>query len=243
MRPTGAVLAATICLVLLPLGQAQGQPQAARGFAVSFAIVPVDFGLDVDDATIDFRYHDSAYGLVLTRAGLSASLTRGSTRSTTAGGASLDLFDVNLSLMGELFEDRMEGVPIHLPLLIHSTYRRIRRVEGGANFAAFEYTSIGLGAGLGTRQESGRVSLQAHAIPGIGLATRSFGNSTGRSLLMDADAEFGVANVFSRFGFVVGYNFRWQNWRVGGPAALGAGGSGRVTYDGTSHSIRVGISW
>ncbi|MFT5142225.1 MAG: hypothetical protein ACI80V_001440 [Rhodothermales bacterium] len=243
MRPTGAALAATICLILLLPGQAQGQFRGDRGLAVSFAIVPVDFGLDVDDATVAFRYHDSAYGLVLTRAGLHASMTRGSTTSTTSGGSSLDLFDVSLSLMGELLEDRTAGLPVHVPILLHSTYRRIRREEGGTDFAAFEYTSIGLGVGLGTRQESGRISLQAHAIPGIGLATRSFGTSTGRSLLMDADAQMGIANVFSRFGLVVGYNLRWQNWRVGGPDAFGAGETGKVTYDGTSHSIRVGISW
>ncbi|NNE70664.1 MAG: hypothetical protein HKN29_09925 [Rhodothermales bacterium] len=238
MRPAAAwmVLAA---LTALAAGPAFGQPLDAR-IGVGAAFVPVTFELEHENSAIAFRFDDSVYGLVFTRAGLHASVYRG---NGTAGDREMDLFDINLAIKGELLGDQLEGQWFYVPVMLHSTYRRIRRVEENTEFAAFEYTGIGLGAGLGIRHSFGQIRVLGHAAPGIGLATRSFGTSGGRTTLLDTDLEVRFDGLTDRFGLLVGYGFRLQNWRVGGPDAFDAAGSGKVTYRGSTQALRVGLTW
>ena len=228
-------------LTLILIGVAESSAQLSEGgIGLSAAFVPVTFEFDHPDPTAAFSFDDAVYGIVFTRAGLNASVYRGSSKTSSK---ELDLFDVNLAILGELLQEQLEGSSVYVPVMLHSTYRRIRRVEGDAKFAAFEYTGIGLGAGIGLRHDQGRIRATAHAIPGIGLATRSFGNSGGRTTLLDGDVQVSVDQAFGRFGLILGYGFRWQSWRVGGPDAFDAAGAGKVTYDGINHALRVGLSW
>ncbi len=228
-------------LTLILIGVAESSAQLSEGgIGLSVALVPVNFEFDHPDPSVAFTFDDAVYGIVFTRAGLNASVYRG---SSTSSSRELDLFDVNLSILGELLKDQLEGSPVFVPIMLHSTYRRVRRIEANSEFAAFEYTGIGLGAGIGLRRQQGRIHATAHAIPGIGLATRSFGTSGGRTTLLDGDVQVALDRVFGRFGVILGYGFRWQSWRVGGPDAFDAAGAGKVTYDGINHALRVGLSW
>lgn len=228
-------------LTLILIGVAESSAQFSEGgIGLSVALVPVSFEFDHADPGAAFSFDDTVYGIVFSRAGLNASIHRGTSKSSTK---ELDLFDINLSILGELLQDQLEGSPIFVPIMLHSTYRRVRRIEADSEFAAFEYTGIGLGAGVGLRHDQGRIHVMAHAIPGIGLATRSFGTSGGRTTLLDSDVQVSVDQVFGRFGLILGYGFRWQGWRVGGPDAFDAAGAGKVTYDGTNHALRVGLTW
>ena len=219
--------------------------QPSEGISVSVGLVPVDFGPENVSPAVDFQFEGAVPGIVLSREGLYAALHRGSAAWTDGTGVDrdLDLFDVNLSILGSLLQDRLEGSVLTVPVMLHSTYRRIRRVENGTEFAAFEYTGLGLGIGLGAEGGSDRIFIAARIVPGIGLATRSFGTSGGRTTLVDSDVEIRIPQVFGRFGIAAGYGLRWQGWRVGGPDAFDAAGSGKITYEGTTQIMRVGISW
>ncbi len=228
-------------LTLILIGVAESSAQLSEGgVGLSVAYVPVTFEFDHPDPTVGFSFDEAVYGIVFTRAGLNASVHRGSSKTSTR---ELDLFDINLSILGELFQEQLEGNSIYVPVMLHSTYRRVRRIEANSEFAAFEYTGIGVGAGVGLRHERGRIHLAGHAVPGIGLATRSFGAAGGRTTLLDGDIQVSVNQAFGRFGLLVGYGFRWQSWRVGGPDAFDAAGAGKVTYDGINHAVRVGLTW
>lgn len=234
-----SVLILVALLAATTTDRALGQPLDAR-IGLSVAFVPVHFELDHPNPTVAFDFEEPVYGLVFTRAGLHASVYRG---NSTSGSRDFDLFDINIAIQGELLGDRFEGQSFFVPLMLHSTYRRVRRVEQNSEFAAFEYTGIGLGAGIGLRHQLGSMGIVARATPGIGIATRSFGASGGRTTLVDSDIELRFDRLTSRFGLLVGYGFRLQNWRVGGPDAFDAAGSGKVTYRGSNHALRVGLTW
>lgn len=237
------VILMLLTLAVGPISTVAAQP--GQGISVSVALVPVDFGPKDVSAAIDFQFDGVVPGVVLSREGLYASVHRGSAIWTDGDGEDrdLDLFDVNLSILGSLLEDHLEGSVLTVPVMLHSSFRRIQRVEGGSDFAAFEYTGLGLGVGLGAEGGNDRLRAAARVVPGIGLATRSFGTSGGRTTLVDTDVEVRISQAFGRFGIVAGYGFRWQGWRVGGPDAFDAAGSGNVTYEGTTQTARVGLSW
>ncbi len=226
-------------------GQFRGGPTSA----LSLATGRVVFSLTEADPAANFEFDDAVFGVVFSRQGVYASVVSGSGRSAigftngTSSPAELNLFDVNLAISGSLFRDLTDQLPFYLPVMLHSTYRRIKRSDSGAEFTVFEYTGLGLGAGVGVRTEGENWSIDAHATPGIGIASRSFGNSTGSTLLFDGDVQFMMGPIFGRFGIALGYNYRWQSWRVGGPDAFDVAGSGRVTYSGGAHAVRVGVSW
>ncbi|MBO6575286.1 MAG: hypothetical protein JJ896_07725 [Rhodothermales bacterium] len=238
MRFIRLLAAAVLLAAMLPAsGNAQPRPELST---VTVAAVPVAFALDHENPAIAFDFSETVVGLYITRPGLQIALHNGSPFNDDGA---LDLFDLNLSVFGRLLADRTEDWPVFVPVMLHSSYRRVRRIESGSQFAAFEYTGVGLGAGLAGRRESGRVSVQVRGVPGIGYATRSFGASGGWTTLVDSDLHITVDQLFGRFGLALGYGFRYQAWRVGGPDAFDAAGSGKVTYDGNTQSLRVGITW
>ena len=231
--------------VLLIAGALAAAPASAQfgtpgDLTVAVSAATVGFSPKGVSEAIDFRFEGPVWGAVFTRQGIHAAAYWGVSESD---GQDLDLFDVNVGLVGAVLEDRTEGMPVYVPVMLHSTYRRVRRKEGGSEFAAFEYTGIGLGLGLGARHLTDRIALEARVVPGIGLATRSFGTSTGLMTLVDADVEMRAPMMFGRFGLSLGLGYRGQSWRVGGPDAFDAAGAGRVTYSGTGVSARVGLNW
>lgn len=234
-------------IALLGLGAmlvtAPAWAQAGRS-AVGPAIGYVSFGLEHADASVAFSFEDVVYGLSFTRAGLSATLLRGnSTTEGVSGPDDVDFFDLSLGITGSVFDQIVQGLPVYFPVMLHSTYRRVRRAQDRTDFTAFEYTGLGLGAGLGARSEGAVWGLDARVVPGIGFASRSFGNSTGRTLMLDGDLQASTDELLQGLGVSLGYNFRWQSWLVGGPDAFDVAGGGRFTYDGTAHTVRVGINW
>jgi hypothetical protein len=235
---------AVLLLLLFPAPNAQGQFRSGTSSALSLALGNVVFTLDEADPSVNFQFDDTVVGAVLSRQGIYASIMKGSSRSNAGARATeLDLFDVSLAISGSLFRDKTDHLPVYFPIMLHSTYRRVRRVEGINEFAAFEYTGLGLGAGLGIRRSGDTWQIDAHGTPGIGIASRSFGNSTGSTVLFDGDIQFMAGPFFQRFGVALGYNYRWQSWKVGGPDAFDVAGSGRVRYSGSSQTFRVGVSW
>ncbi|GIV59373.1 MAG: hypothetical protein KatS3mg043_0462 [Rhodothermaceae bacterium] len=191
------------------------------------------------DPTFDFD--GPVAGISYARPNFFAALAFGEQRTE---GEDRRLLDVNLMLWGEVepfvFEEGSR-VRFFVPVALHSGFRRVSRpgTDDGL-LDAFEFSVIGLGGGVGFRLAGPRVVLEARALPAVGLALRSFGDTTGLSTFVDADVQVHLARLAGRFGLTAGAGYRRQTWNAGGSGFLA---NDFFDYRGSQQFFRIGANW
>lgn len=244
-------------LGLLPLHAARAQqfsygaddrPRPTQ--SVSFGYMLVDFTYHGEgDPSVSFAYTDPAYGVVYTRPNFQASLVTGEQAAAPGAGDTRPrrLLDASLTTWGEflLHRERTGAARIFLPIALHSNYRRVApEGEEDSLTEAFNVTVLGLGAGVGFDSAFGdRVTLEARALPIIGLAVRAFGDAAGSARLLDTDVQLHLGPLVGRFGLSVGYGFRTQVWSGTSSNLLQELEDDLFDYRGTHHLVRVGVNW
>lgn len=213
--------------------------------SLSFGYHMIDFSHDGSaspDATFD--YTGPAYGALYTRPNVRASIAYGS--DAEASDRDLRLLDAFIMTWGDLWlTSSGPGTGLAVPIAIHTNYRRVAP-EGSEDSLvdAFNVTVLGLGAGLSYAAGLGRtIRLDARALPGIGLALRTFGDSAGSSYLFDATVGAHAIHLIDRFGLSASYRFRTQVWNVGASEILGEQLDDLFDYSGTEHVLTLGINW
>lgn len=225
----------------LSYGGGRSASQAA-GLSVSWVQFDYD-GSSTPD--VNFNFSNPAVGVVLSRPGLLANYSRGT--QSDPQGDDLTLTDFGLMVYGAFtpFPGKKAGsgnsiVPI-VPIGIQTSYRRVSRERDTGTFNAFEFTVAAIGAGLGVQRETGSSQFLIRAMPMFGIAARSFGGDTGTSRLVDVDAELTLGPWSGRFGMMLGYGFRWQDWRLNSSRLLTEETSDTFDYAGSVHAVRLGL--
>lgn len=253
-RVEGRIWRTVVALVVVVAvhGEVRGQmfsydvdrPEAVQSLSFGYHIV--DFSHDGDAAPEEtFEYSGPAYGALYTRPNVRASIAYGSDSGSPT--RDLRLLDATIMTWGDLWLGGMQGGPtgFSVPIAIHTNYRRVApRGSEDSLVDAFNVTVLGLGAGLSyTAGFAGKVQLRARALPGIGLALRSFGDSAGSAYLLDSVLDIHTIRLVSRFGLSASYRFRAQVWNVGASELLGEQLDDLFDYSGTKHVISLGINW
>ena len=184
-------------------------------------------------------------GLVYAGSGFLISIARGSSADQMDGVATdLEFTDFSLRLRSDLVRRPLsKRVAVAVPVLLVSTYRRVRSEQDRVFREVFEHTAAGVGSGVAFTYAGRALRVETRATPAIGFTTRSFGNSIGRFLAAEIDIQATVPQIYRRLGLAVGYGWGWQQWHVSGIEALVSAGSGKVDYSGTAHTIRIGVAW
>lgn len=191
---------------------------------------------DLDQAAPGIAYFGPGYLLSLARATSSADLD--------GEPADLEFTDFALRLSNDVVRRSLRsGVTFSVPLVLVSNYRRVRSEQAGVQREIFDHTAAGVGTGAAISAAGRRTRVDVRATPAIGLTTRSFGNSLGRFLAFEVDAQLTVARLRGRMGLSLGYGWGWQQWHVSGLEAFASSGSGKVNYSGTAHAVRLGVAW
>ena len=220
------------------------RPEAVQ--SLSFGYHLIDFSHDGDAAPGQtFEYSGPAYGALYTRPNVRASIAYGWKPDDSA--RDLRLLDAAIMTWGDLWLGGMGGglSSFSVPIAIHTNYRRVAP-EGSEDSLvdAFNVTVLGFGAGLSYTQGLGeKVRLRARALPGIGLALRTFGDSAGSSYMIDTVVNIHAIRLIDRFGLSSSYRFRAQVWNVGASELLGEDVDDLFDYSGTEHVVSLGINW
>lgn len=221
-----------------------GGRSASQAAGVGVAFISFDYeGAPSPDA--NFSFSNPAYGVVLSRPGFLAGFHRGTQDSP--GGDQLTLTEFGLLAFGSFrpFPSPRGASPRRLepivPLGVQTTYRRVSRDLDTGTFNAFEFTVAAIGAGLGVQRETRSSLFIFRAMPMFGIAARSFGGDTGTSRIVDVDAELQLGPWSDRFGLMLGWGFRWQDWNVNSSRLLTDANEGVFDYAGTVQSIRLGL--
>ncbi len=247
-RPSVAAIGIFLFLASMwasPAAVAQPGPFAERPpQAISAGFFLIDFTFDGDvrpDPVFDFT--DPAFGLTYARPNLFASVAFGS-QSGAEGDADRRLFDFSAFLWGEVQPFRFEEesrARFFVPVALHSGYRRVSRQGADDNLLdAYEVSVLGLGAGAGFEIQGRNVRVEGRALPVIGLASQSFGSSSGLSTLFDADLQVHLGPLANGLGITLGYGFRLQRWNPGG-SGLQSGDF--FDYSGSQQLFRAGVNW
>jgi hypothetical protein len=222
-----------------PHAFAEGPTQAV---SAGFFLIDFTFAGDVrPDPVFDFT--EPAFGLTYARPNFFATFAFGN-QSGAAGEDDLRLLDFSMLVWGEVEPFRFEKesrARFFVPIALHSGYRRVSRQGARDNLLdAFEVSVLGLGGGAGFEVRGKGVRVEGRALPVIGLAFRSFGNSTGLSTFFDADLQVHLGPFADAFGLTLGYGFRLQRWNPGGSGLV----SGDFfDYSGSQQLFRVGVNW
>ncbi|WP_457653831.1 hypothetical protein [Rhodocaloribacter sp.] len=218
---------------------AEGPRQAV---SVGFFLIDFTFAGDVQPDPV-FDFTDPAFGITYARPNVFATFAFGN-QSGAAGEDDLRLLDFSLLLWGEVEPFRFEEesrARFFVPVALHSGYRRVSRQGANDNLLdAFEVSVLGLGGGAGFEIRGRNVRVEGRALPVIGLASQSFGGSTGISTLFDADLQVHLGPLANGLGITLGYGFRLQRWNPGG---TGLQSGDFFDYSGHQQLFRVGVNW
>lgn len=199
------------------------------------------------DPRVSFAFRGPAYGLAFSRPRIVAGLLLGedAAEKGDADQRPRRLVDFSLTTWGEFARRRRSQAVLFVPVALHTGHRRVAR-EGDARSLvdAFNITVVGLGGGAGLRAGLGpRLLLEARALPVVGVALRSFGDSAGYSWLGEADVQLHTAPVVGRFGLSAGYGFRLQQWQMGSSTLLAEVTQNLYDYRTAQHTLRLGLNW
>ena len=235
-------------------------PQGIGGLSLVYKAIDFDFAgtipPDLPEADQPLAFEGPAFGLAYTRPNLSATVAYGSESRVSSRG--VRVFDATVIAENNLIDlASSESSRLYVPVLLLSNYRRAAlRRTGDSIRGIFSVTVLGLGTGLGWSIQpggSGNTRIEGRATPVLGIALRSFGDSTGSSWLLDADVHVHRLNVFGRLGLSIGYGFRFQAWNLGGTEISPFPGvvapqvptEQRDLYDysGSQHVVSLGLNW
>ncbi len=216
--------------------------------SLSFQYSAIDFAYRGDKSpSTTYDYAEPAFGAVYSRPNLSLAVLFGRANGA-ADSLDLGFLDASFSTWGAFrLTNEKSGFRPFIPVVLHSQYRRVSR--GGVNIFqgeedAFAVTSLGLGAGVGlSANPTKRMLIEARVTPILALATRSFGNTTGHSRILDADVQWHALSLAGRFGLTLGYAFRLQRWDVNGSDLFSDAIEDLFDYRGRQHHVRAGINW
>ena len=222
-----------------------GRPGGTPSQGVGPVLMVYTFAPDAGATLSRFDLDQAIPGLVYSGPGFLISIARGSSADEMDGVATdLEFTDFSLRLRSDLFRRPLsKRVTISVPMLLISTYRRVRSEQERVSREVFEHTAAGVGSGVALAYAGRALQVETRATPAIGFTARSFGNSIGRFLAVEFDLQATIPRVYRRFGLAVGYGWGWQQWHVSGFDALVTSGSGKVDYSGTAHTVRIGVAW
>lgn len=250
-----------VLLLVIPVGVAFGQsfPRAQReapqqALALTVDLINFQYAGEATPA-VRFDYSGPALGLTYSRPNLLIAGVYGPPSSAALDTAKASLIDLSLSTWGRVplaprSPDEKTRSRLYLPVGLLSNYRRVRQSDApdSLNGDEFSVTTLGLTAGLGVESHlrKGTV-LQARLTPGLGFATRSFGDASGLTTLLDSDVQVSFGPVAGHYAISVGYGFRYMDWhlRVRRFLLSGAAVGPRDFYDYRTlqHGFRVGVGF
>ena len=232
-------------VALLSVSSSQAQAGFSEGDApmrgAGLTAVAIDFSFDgTAPSEVVFTFDGPAFGLFYDREPLLVSYIRGTqdigpqdrlvlTDFSISGWMPFRPFGLKASKKADLF----------LPIGIDTNYRRIKRTQGDVEVDAFEYTVIAAGAGLGLIVPVFKGELAARGLSYYGIATRSFGNSTDSSAIVDVEIDWSSPLLTNRFGIQIGYGYRWQKWY----SDLGDFAGQSYDFVGKHHALRLGLTF
>ncbi len=226
---------------------------------ISFGYHWIDFTYNGDDASVspNFTFVEPALGLVYSRPNLYASVAFGS-QDAPQGNASPGLTDPQESLrLIDVAFSTFGGLPIpglteasrttvFIPIVLHSSYRRVRLENDRDDVITedFNFTVLGIGTGLAVRSELGpAVRFYARATPIIGLALRSFGDTTGRATRVEADAQLYIGRLIQGVGLSIGYRYGLTSWNTSASDLFPNISDQFFDYNGSHHIFNIGFNW
>jgi hypothetical protein len=209
--------------------------------AVGFTAVAMDFYFDGSaPSEVAFAFDGMAYGLFYNREPLSLTYVRGA--QDIGANDRLVLTDFALSGWMPVRPFGMGGgkrIDVFLPFGIESDYRRIRRTQNNVEIDAFEYTVVAAGGGFGLSMPLVKGVFDARGLAYYGIATRSFGNNTDASAILDIEADWSSSRITNRFGIQIGYGYRWQKWY----SDIGEITGSSFDFVGKHHALRLGLTF
>ena len=117
-----------------------------------------------------------------------------------------------------------------------------RRATAKKNVAPLGATALLFGAGGELVHSVGnRARVQLRAMPFAGITGSQIVDAVGFSWAVDAEARFFVAEVFSRFGLMIGYTFRYQLWNINGSRAFSESIDEVYDYASRVHVLSAGV--
>lgn len=217
----------------------------SQSLAVGYYLINFEFDGD-EEPTPSFDFVDPAYGFVYSRPNFLVTFAFGN-QGAGDGRDELRLVDASFFVWGGfqlLRGDQERRVSLYIPILLHSSYRRVSRDAPDDEFLdAFDFAVIGLGSGLGFRGGGKGWVVEARATPILGLAVRSFGDTTGSARILDTDVQIHFDSLFSQFGLTLGYGYRLQAWNIGASNLFPNITNDLFDYSGNQQLFRVGINW
>ena len=187
----------------------------------------------------DFDFDRPILGLFYSRPGVQLFIGRGA-KGAAGGVGDMELVDTSINVFGmasPFSGGRDSGLEVIFPYGLHSGFRRLTIRDGSTSSDTFEATVIAIGAGAGLQRGIGATRFLVRAMPAFGLASRSFGFGNGTSTLVDIDAELTFGPIAGRLGLALGYQYRWQKWKMEEDFVDDR------DYSGTQHGFRLGVFW
>lgn len=220
-------------------------PRESSTATIGYAVV--DFKFDGESSPAQPLSFDSPlYALTYSRSNLYASFAFGSQNAPDTTTNDLSFIDFTGAIWGEVFFSEAATEAAHrvfLPITFYTNYRKVAP-KGLDVLEEFNITTFGLGLGLGYYgQFNDRVLLEVRATPVIGLAVRSFGDSTGNARLLDGDVQLHIGEVFSTIGISLGYHFRAMIWDVKTSSVFGGITEDLFDYRENNQTFSIGVNW
>ena len=222
-------------------GQQANGVQDIPGTSAGIIVQSTDFRFDgTVPSEVAFRFDGLAYGLFYKREAVQMMVTRGA--QSIGPNDDLVLTDFTLSGLAKIRPWDKKGnskIEPFFPVGLQSNYRRIKRTQENVEIDAFEYTVVAIGSGLGVAMPLGKGRLVSKGMAFYGIANRSFSNNTDTSAIVEASVVWSSVRLTERFGFEVGYNYRWQKWY----SDIGQLTGSSYNFIGSHHAVQVGLSF
>lgn len=241
LKQLGLYLVLIAFLALDAQGQQSFTDRDLSTRAAGPVAVAVDFYFDGSaPSEVAFAFDGMAYGLFYNREPLLVSYVMGA--QDIGLNDRLVLTDFSVSGWTPVRPFGMgngKSVDVFIPFGIETDYRRIKRTQNNVEIDAFEYTVIAAGGGLGFSTALLSGQLAGRGLGYYGIATRSFGNNTDASAILDLNLDWSSKRITNRFGLQVGYGYRWQKWY----SDMGDITGDSFDFVGKHHSFRLGLSF
>ena len=186
--------------------------------------------------------------IVYSRRNIKGSLAFGTQSAAPGDSSSFDLNALDFSIFGwsEVFLNKASSAADHrvfIPITLHSNFRKVNP-QGRNVLEEFNFTSLGLGLGLGYYGNwTETVLVELRITPAAAVSFQTNGQATGWKRLIDTDLQVHMGPFWGRIGISLQYGYQAGIWNINLPQEFTGVTQDLFDYRDAAHMLGLGVNW